>query len=65
MRIRTRERRGTGESIPRFTLRNRLVVFRPESSSRGLELSFSGLSRQGLLELPWHPGKIREKRVLL
>jgi hypothetical protein len=24
------ESRGTAESIPRFTLRNRLVVFRPE-----------------------------------
>jgi hypothetical protein len=49
MRIGEWECRGTGEVIPRFTLRNRLVVFRPESSSWGLELSFSGLSRPGSL----------------
>jgi hypothetical protein len=38
MRIGEWEKRGTAESIPRFTLRNRLVLFRHESSSRGLEL---------------------------
>ncbi len=43
MRIGEWEKRGTAESIPRFTLRNRLVLFRHESSSGGHDLSFSSM----------------------